>query len=282
MGVMGPREVTYDAVCNFEYHERDGATNVPSVLCPCGTYAIGHCASCGSPICGTHSALRDGRRLCGDHVRTHDASSKRRAAKVAEDAILAEWALLLDRFEHTVARYSDPLERFICAVAVRVSSPAMGEFLAGRTWPVQPADATEAQRIRQVLLAELGGRCKALIPTSRTAVYDASPADPSKWTFRGRELMEWASRRHKELPTRIKVVGTSGRGKWAGWYLTSGSADGGYRESTYHFDKYVLASGKSILVPKGKRKTWSAPGELTAEDLTDIAGLCSITFKPVK
>jgi len=34
-------------------------------LCSCGTFAIGHCHECGTPVCNTHSALwHDQRRLC--------------------------------------------------------------------------------------------------------------------------------------------------------------------------------------------------------------------------
>jgi hypothetical protein len=32
--------------------------------CPCGTFAIGHCASCGGPVCGDDSERVSGKRLC--------------------------------------------------------------------------------------------------------------------------------------------------------------------------------------------------------------------------
>ena len=32
--------------------------------CKCGTYAIGECAECGVSVCGDHSAVHEGRRLC--------------------------------------------------------------------------------------------------------------------------------------------------------------------------------------------------------------------------
>jgi len=32
--------------------------------CDCGTFAIGVCASCGRAVCGDHSRLFDGKRLC--------------------------------------------------------------------------------------------------------------------------------------------------------------------------------------------------------------------------
>jgi hypothetical protein len=36
-------------------------------ICACGTFAVGLCKECSRPICGIHSGMWEGVRLCGDH-----------------------------------------------------------------------------------------------------------------------------------------------------------------------------------------------------------------------
>lgn len=57
--------------CRTEYHEGGAAT---AEVCRCGTFAIGRCSDCGVAICGDHSALRDGKRVCSDCTQKIDAS----------------------------------------------------------------------------------------------------------------------------------------------------------------------------------------------------------------
>jgi hypothetical protein len=56
--------VRHSRPCTTEYHEAVNATVAESVSCSCGTFAIGRCPNCQSPICGSHSGLWDRRRLC--------------------------------------------------------------------------------------------------------------------------------------------------------------------------------------------------------------------------
>ena len=60
--MKGPMAIEHRDVCGNEYTEGlNGGTT-----CACGTFAIGHCAECSTPVCGTHSGLWEGReRLCG-------------------------------------------------------------------------------------------------------------------------------------------------------------------------------------------------------------------------
>jgi chemotaxis protein histidine kinase CheA len=59
-------------------------------LCACGTFAIGHCAECAAPVCGTHSALwHHQRRLCSSDWNKREAArlhSLEQASKKAEKA----------------------------------------------------------------------------------------------------------------------------------------------------------------------------------------------------
>lgn len=66
---------------------QEGATSTRPAACVCGTFAIGLCARCGKPVCGTHSGLFSGARLCSDDW--HAASDE---AKRAEEGRAADEA----------------------------------------------------------------------------------------------------------------------------------------------------------------------------------------------
>lgn len=55
--------VPHHQICGHEYQEAsDGpAVHVP---CECGTDSIGTCKRCGRRICGMHSQVSDGYRVC--------------------------------------------------------------------------------------------------------------------------------------------------------------------------------------------------------------------------
>lgn len=40
---------------------------MPGPICVCGTFAVGLCKECSRPICGIHSGMWEGVRLCYDH-----------------------------------------------------------------------------------------------------------------------------------------------------------------------------------------------------------------------
>jgi hypothetical protein len=58
----GSRQTPIFQTCLARYHD---AGNSLSIRCGCRTFAIGTCADCESPVCGDHSALYLGLRLCG-------------------------------------------------------------------------------------------------------------------------------------------------------------------------------------------------------------------------
>lgn len=81
----GPSRVAEYAPCGIEYQE--GVNSQPTDACACGTFAIGRCAICGRPVCGTHSRVAD-VRLCLDDLAVRE--QERREAAGAEERRRAE------------------------------------------------------------------------------------------------------------------------------------------------------------------------------------------------
>ena len=75
-GIVGPQLTRGFVVCGHEYQEAAPAGGDASAMCECGTFAIGQCAECSRPVCGSHSKLVDGRRLCEADVADHAAETQ--------------------------------------------------------------------------------------------------------------------------------------------------------------------------------------------------------------
>jgi hypothetical protein len=76
-------------VCSTRYHESTGVQAEPSGRCSCGTFAIGACPRCGTLVCGDHSVLLGGERLCVSDFsaqQTADQEASRAAARQAAEA----------------------------------------------------------------------------------------------------------------------------------------------------------------------------------------------------
>lgn len=65
----------------MQYQEGQAATP-DAQACACGTFAIGRCQRCDRAICGSHSSLQEGVRVCG----TCSATARAVAARAADDA----------------------------------------------------------------------------------------------------------------------------------------------------------------------------------------------------
>ena len=84
-GEMVPVRRSSSRICGNRYHDTAGIS--PTVgLCRCRTTAIGLCAECDTPICGDHSALRAGRRLCAAHIAAYDQAERDQAERAREQA----------------------------------------------------------------------------------------------------------------------------------------------------------------------------------------------------
>lgn len=55
--------------------ESEGPPAFSWPLCTCGTYAIGECSSCHTPVCGDDSDRKDGTRLCTRCLRRAQAAT---------------------------------------------------------------------------------------------------------------------------------------------------------------------------------------------------------------
>ncbi len=90
--VYGTTMVPYSdsRVCGNRYQEIDSRTPVQiAETCACGTYAIGRCVGCQQAICGDHSGITRGARLCGSCRASRDAA-RQQADDEAKTARLAD------------------------------------------------------------------------------------------------------------------------------------------------------------------------------------------------
>lgn len=81
---MEPHDEVMSRVCATRYHV---GGPISTALCACGTFAIGICPQpeCGIPVCGDHSRLMDGQRLCLGHANSLEIEITRKA-RAAEEA----------------------------------------------------------------------------------------------------------------------------------------------------------------------------------------------------
>ena len=103
----------------FKHVDPTGASS-----CSCGTFAVGRCAECHTPVCAHHSGMFDGRRLCDAHLSTAQAAEAERrqqahAQSTAETLAnrIRAWDGWLDAARRALAESSDPSERVVRVVA---------------------------------------------------------------------------------------------------------------------------------------------------------------------
>lgn len=81
--------------CNQRFHI--GSEPASTLQCRCGTFAIGLCAVCSTPVCGDHSAMGEVGRLCADDLEREsiartargrtEREAKNRAAESARNQV---------------------------------------------------------------------------------------------------------------------------------------------------------------------------------------------------
>lgn len=94
-----------NATCGHRYQE--GGERVGDAQCYCGTFAIGTCKRCGRAVCGDHSLLWDGARLCPGCDRaaaSEELSARERQVEAANE----EGRRTLARFLEVVAAAGNP------------------------------------------------------------------------------------------------------------------------------------------------------------------------------
>ena len=102
----GPAPIPVSGPCGREYQEASG----PQALeCDCGTFAIGRCAVCGTPVCGLHGRMFRDQRLCPDdlHQAKQEADlAQERQSEAAEAAAKGELRQKIDLLKGV----ADPIE----------------------------------------------------------------------------------------------------------------------------------------------------------------------------
>lgn len=233
LGQMIPQTVWRTRICGREYHEGAGATEATQ-QCECGTYAIGACSSCGTPICGTHSALHDGRRLCLPEFNT--AQEEAAAEQARRDAAAVEERLAAQRNETLMflRAIADADERFFLAAM-------MG---GGYQW--------------HGLAIPTPDQLRELIAGASTVLAGPSP-DPSTWDWDAGKVVAWLRTRPTARPIEVTEyelkLGRFGRrkrvltGRWDGWVIgrrSSGDDDSHYRRTQTTWDICLLESGDIV------------------------------------
>ncbi len=112
---LGPPVIRNQFQCSTEYQGGPGS----SVTCRCGTFAIGLCAICRTPVCGVHGTMRADRRLCPAHdaeLRQHEDLRSRDAAAADAAARYEAQRLWVVRTEKELAGVHS-VERIVRVVA---------------------------------------------------------------------------------------------------------------------------------------------------------------------
>lgn len=127
----GPQVLVSYVVCSHQYQEGSAT----GLACTCGTFAIGRCAVCGSPVCGDHSRLSERQRLCTRCWNAADAERQRQEherSQVTQQAYQAERDAWHAETLKALAS-ADPMERLVRVVA-RVTHSGDGARPGDTDW----------------------------------------------------------------------------------------------------------------------------------------------------
>ena len=132
-GGARPLEQSSTQPCGERYQE-----GVPPMAhgdtCECGTFAIGNCQECGTPVCGDHSGLFGGRRLC---ARDNERLRAARAEEIRRQQIDVPTFLKL------AAEAGNPGLRTWTLVKVTVHAPNKRRGLLGKRTVYQEPTRSE-------------------------------------------------------------------------------------------------------------------------------------------
>jgi hypothetical protein len=255
LGMMAPMAMPVQRQCRNRYHEANPQAGKME-YCSCETGAIGRCSVDHRPVCGFHSDLRDGKRLCDECVQRYDVEQ----ARAAVEARAAE---LFERMSPVVAACAaldgvgDAFDRaFALFVMARTAHLYLGTAIptqpAMRQSPGDPA----IDRARAALDEVLANAARHLLDGVR-GDWRFSPARPEDWTFDGRALIVGLIARHRldlttarqlafatYIPSGFRGARYRTTGSVRGWLIRSGShgTSGSYGSSGSP-DIYVLEDG---------------------------------------
>ena len=222
-------------VCDAEYQEGPGGGGE---TCACGRDSIGICVECHARVCGLHSQIWKGRRLCDeDLVQAQAVAQARNAEAAAKEAdaavrrVIQAWDDWLIESRRSLAESEDATERVVRVVAL---------LHGGAPSARRSGHETEAASIPPVLLSQ------------------GFPNDTaSGWWWDHEAVQSWFLRNVKAPPQQLGVVrvrrGPFGKRKEtleAGWAFPNGStvAVDEYATSRWgYLTVSVLANGDRLL-----------------------------------
>ncbi|MGW6441531.1 hypothetical protein [Lentzea sp. NPDC055074] len=267
--------------CGQRYHA--GGDRGRNTTCACGTFAVGVCTSCGTFVCGDHSA-GGAQRMCFACVEAARAASEQQEQQeVAAENARAEAELA------RVRAIADPVERLLCGARffTPVSKPDPGHNPWGRA---SSADGT-SELLRLSLQENLVGLCPELWP-------DGHDGDPPWHTPK---LGSWFAKRASAAgitppPDLVPLVRRSflaprdelvrGRPQ-AAWRLPEGSTtllshvadeDAARYATETWADAYVLPKGEVVLHPYLQHGTKLRPAFLSPHGLAAMADVLGLTW----
>jgi hypothetical protein len=277
---MGPQGFTQSLTCGFEYHEVAGGNVAAPTACECGTFAIGVCTTCGKPVCGNHSSVRDGKRLCVEDNSAADIAGKDEALRVRARVAQSHWDAYLSRFGTALNALSDPTEIFlVIRGAYHPSSTNRGEgalygFLSpdiyGRYFG---ADARLGESIRKTSIAQFDELVARVLPERKTRYFDATSQSISSWKLDLSSFPHWLHA-NTRLHRTAERISTGWQSYSLGWHLrtSQGGADGysHWSGST----EFLLESAQVCVIERKRNKIIVKPRTtsttVTMEEIPDV------------
>lgn len=201
MGVQAPRQHVVTRPCGNQYAEKT-ASSAGGGRCFCNTYSIGSCTDCHREVCGFHSSLDTGERVCSECATTRQSD---RATREADEQHRREQAELARRAEELRVALDERLQR------LRLIRPAALRFLA--TVDIYPHLRRTAED-RDTMLGSSDSSL-ATLHADVAGLFDGEPlpewahrvGDPHAWSYDLTGLVQWlAPQAGWGKPRRVKEV----------------------------------------------------------------------------
>lgn len=138
LGITRPYQYQAARPCGEEYHET-GFGSVNFGLCKCNTGAIGLCSADSEPVCGYHSSLVDGSRLCHQHGREYERKAAQITAQSRVEAFVASLKSRVEAFGSGLAHTAQGVDKLLALALAPTSEfvqpviPVNLDFSGSRT-----------------------------------------------------------------------------------------------------------------------------------------------------
>ena len=222
------------------------------LACNCGTFAIGQCPSCGIAVCGTHSLLRDGLRLCLNCNGRADAEAAHAMREGRESADMTAYEQKLRLVTEAMSREQDPVARYLIAILAGPRTYRSPLPVSMYDPPLPPSTVRLALRTAETL--------RSLLLTPITSVFDATGLDAYEWSFDATELMAWVAGQPQVGPGIEITLQRARPTSWGGLQTVSRETGWLIDSASWHSDyvpwgeMYALSNGTFAGIPHAARK----------------------------